>query len=193
MKTGTYNFVGIDYPVNVISIKEMYALMAQEDFETFMRKVLTVGGFWMTELTSKDLEASQQMFKGRVSDEVYASIAQTQLGLVICCTEEFAVKLTEREFQAILKHEEAHVKMNHLQAPDNEIVNGAVMNVKIELEADAYAAEAFGKDALRSGLLKMIEIQSEIFALADPSKTQEEFYQQLINDSAMQSRLAVLN
>jgi len=121
------------------------------------------------------------------------SIASAKLGPTICCAEEFAGKLTCEELLAVLKHEEGHVVLEHLKNDANNVVKEIVLNEQIELEADAYAVQAFGKEAMCSAILKLLKLQSEIFALADPSKTQEQFFQLLVSDSCIQNRLTALN
>lgn len=191
MKTGLFAFAGIELPVNVIFMREMKQLMPEQEFNTLTERVLTMGGFWAVNLTEEHLKEAHRIFEGHVSEEFKAGIASATLGATICCVGEIAERLTSEEVHAVLKHEEGHVKLGHLERT-GVVVNGILIDEQNELEADQYAAETFGKEAMRSALLKMIELQSQACSLGDKSKTQQEWFQVLVNDSMMQKRLVAL-
>ena len=188
MKTGLFTFAGIELPINVISMKEIKELMPEQEFNIFTQRVLMMGGFWMVNLTEEHLKEAGRIFEGRVTEEFQAGIASATLGATICCVSEIAERLTSEEVNAVLKHEEGHVKLGHLERTGT-VVDGMLINEQNELEADAYAAETFGKKAMRSAILKIVELQSHVCSLEDTSKTQPEWFQVLVSDSMMQKRL----
>lgn len=191
MKTGLFAFAGIELPINVVSMKEIKGLMPEQEFNTLTERVLSMGGFWASNLTEEHLKEALRIFKGRVTEEFEAGIASATLGATICCVSEIAERLTSEEVHAVLKHEEGHVKLGHLQRTGT-VVDGMMCDEQNELEADAYAAETFGKEAMRSALLKVIQLQSQACSLGDKSKSQQEWFQVLVSDSIIQKRLVAL-
>lgn len=64
----------------------------------------------------------------------------------------------ENEFQAVIYHEQAHLLFSHLVGKDQ---SGIIIEEKLELEADAYAASFFGKAVMTSALRKIINVVVE--------------------------------
>lgn len=191
MKTGLFAFAGIELPVNVIFMREMKQLMPEQEFNTISERALLMGGFWAINLTEEHVKEAHRIFEGRATEEFQVGIASATLGATICCVGEIAERLTSEEVHAVLKHEEGHVKLGHLERT-GVVVNGMRIDEQNELEADAYAAETFGKEAMRSALLKMLELQSRVCWLSNNSKSQQEWFQVLVSDSMMQKRLVAL-
>lgn len=75
-------------------------------------------------------------------------------------------KLSRRELEAVVAHEDGHVVCGHFNnIEDKEVieVNGSKIldNVQYELEADAYAVSKTSKTAVRNGLRKAIKFALE--------------------------------
>jgi hypothetical protein len=70
-------------------------------------------------------------------------------------------KMSRRELEAVVAHEEGHVVCGHFNnIEDKEVIeiNGSKIldNIQYELEADAYAVSKTSKTAVRNGLRKAI-------------------------------------
>lgn len=192
MKTGIYTFEGIDIPVNVVSIHELRDLMSEEDFGQFCGRAITLGGFWATEVTQEVIDASMSIFAEKASDDFKLGITSARLGKTICCVDEIASKLSQVELHAILKHEEGHVVLDHAGKAAASVINGIIVNDLFEIEADAYSVKSYGKEALRSAILKIINLQARYCAASRTEKSQDEFFHELLTDSMLQKRLAAL-
>ena len=192
MKTGIFTFSGVDLPVNIVSFVELKDLMSEESFDLFVRRAIGFGGFWSAEVTPETVKASIEVFQDRASEDFMKGVASAALGHSIFCVKELAGHLTEQELCAIFKHEEGHIKLGHAERPGIECHHGIMLDEGIELEADEYAALAFGKESVRSALCKIVEKQAELCSRINPEKTKEEYYDLFLSDSTMQKRFAAL-
>lgn len=192
MKTGIFTFSGIELPVNIVSFVELKDLMSEESFELFIRRAISFGGFWSAEVTPETVKASIEVFQDRASEDFMKGVASAALGHSIFCVKELATHLTEQELCAIFKHEEGHIKLGHSERSGIECRDGILIDEGIELEADEYAALAFGKESVRSALCKIVQRQAELCSLINPGKTKEEYVEIFLSDSTMKNRLDAL-
>lgn len=192
MKTGIFTFSGVDLPVNIVSFVELKDLMSEESFELFVSRVITFGGFWSAEVTAETIQVSIEMLQERASEDFMKGVASAALGHSIFCVKEMATHLTEQELCAIFKHEEGHIKLGHSNRPGIECRDGIMIDEDIELEADEYAALAFGKESVRSALCKIVQRQAELCSRINPEKTKEEYYDIFLSDSTLKNRLDAL-
>lgn len=70
--------------------------------------------------------------------------------------EEACEGLTSEELQAVLLHEEGHVRLGHMEAFAATGGAGVMMDLDSEMEADAYSASVVGKKVMASALTKVI-------------------------------------
>ena len=70
--------------------------------------------------------------------------------------EEACKGLTSEELKAVLLHEEAHVRLGHMEAFAATGGAGVMMDLESEMEADAYSASVVGKKVMASALTKVV-------------------------------------
>lgn len=192
MKTGIFTFSGIELPVNIVSFVELKDLMSEEAFELFVRRAIIFGGFWTAKVTAETIQTSIRIFQDRASEDFMKGVASAALGHSIFCVSELTSHLSDQELHAALKHEEGHIKYDHVSKTGVECRDGIMVDEGVELEADEYAAQAFGKESIRSALFKILTRQAELYSLIDPEKTKEEYFDLLLSDPMMQKRFAAL-
>lgn len=84
-------------------------------------------------------------------------------GPVIFVLKDVADALNEKEFMAILYHEQSHIENNDTDKIENDEVVEKIANVQIrtnreiELRADKFAASKVGAEVIRSALIKVVE------------------------------------
>ena len=70
--------------------------------------------------------------------------------------EEACEGLSSEELKAVLLHEEAHVRLGHMEAFAATGGSGVMMDLESEMEADAYSASVVGKKVMASALTKVV-------------------------------------
>lgn len=70
--------------------------------------------------------------------------------------EEACEGLSSEELKAVLLHEEAHVRLGHMEAFAATGGAGVMMDLDSEMEADEYSASVVGKKVMASALTKVI-------------------------------------
>lgn len=70
--------------------------------------------------------------------------------------EEACEGLSAEELKAVLLHEEAHVRLGHMEAFAATGGAGVMMDLDSEMEADAYSASVVGKKVMARALTKVI-------------------------------------
>ena len=98
-------------------------------------------------------------------------------------------KLTREELLAILHHEHAHIVHGDLDVEPNVEFDGVKLVViqEKELRADQYSAMYCGKDAMRTGLQKVVNYSAEMHGL-----DYDEFQSMLLSDPDHTQRINAL-
>ena len=77
---------------------------------------------------------------------------------VILVAEELRVSIEADELAAIIAHEQGHISCGHLEEIKQAQMTGIINNLRMELEADAFAASTISPDAMLGGVKKAIKL-----------------------------------
>ena len=123
--------------------------------------MLTCCGFMSTTFTQAHID--QILQNESCPEEVKKDFYGMKPGPVIFVLKDVADALNEKEFMAILYHEQSHIENNDTDKIENDEVVEKIANVQIrtnreiELRADKFAASKVGAEVIRSALIKVVE------------------------------------
>lgn len=108
-------------------------------------------------LTRKEFKKERKM---------YTEMLKSQGEKVVIIHNGLKDKMTRRELEAVVAHEEGHVicgHFNNVEDMDVIEINGSKIldNIQYELEADAYAVSKTSKTAVRNSLRKAVKFALE--------------------------------
>ena len=100
----------------------------------------------------------------------------TSTSKIVVVSEELKNSLTDDELYAMLKHEEGHFTLNHL---DN-CSAGVLCSETIEIEADNYALQYVSANTLEAGLFKAVAFFVSRILLSMGLEDEKDVYDELI-------------
>ena len=77
---------------------------------------------------------------------------------IILVAEELQNSVESDELAAIIAHEQGHISCGHLEEIKRAQMTGIINNLRMELEADAFAANAVSQNAMLGGVKKAIKL-----------------------------------
>ena len=127
-----------------------YSIMANEVFFTAHEQVKLVGA-------CASFRADISLFVINAQDRERFESIPADDG-VILVAEELRDSIEADELAAIIAHEQGHISCGHLEEIKQAQMTGIINNLRMELEADAFAASTISPDAMLGGVKKAIKL-----------------------------------
>lgn len=176
------------FPIIKLSNKESAELFNWDEEESRMNSI-SIGGFAAIYINEETYNHYKLMIG---CEKKTANLFSNGFGNYIIVNTDLvdAANYTNTEYNAILEHEMAHHHFGHTSANASQNASGVVCVEAFELEADNYAANIFGKEVVKSAILKTINnIVREAKELGAP----ESVIEGIKNNSILCARLAALS
>lgn len=154
-------------------------------------KALITGGFFSIQYPENVVEKLPAEIASKMSASQVEFLDVMTGACVIQSVKELYDALPQQELDAILFHEEGHIVHGDLlRSSDPSItkVEGIVINLEMELRADAYAASKVGKKTMAKALLHVLENSAEFLATKGGAVPRDqEVYTKFISTALMES------
>lgn len=132
-----------------------------------VRKLLLTGGMFAVHIPKggvMNLPLSIAQLTKKVELDCLTMLEGTS---VIQVVDVYRDRLSEKDMDALLMHEEGHIRHGH-EMPgnikDKQVMNGIMVDLHSELQADAYAASKVGKRQMAIALTHAAEVMVELAA-----------------------------
>lgn len=156
--------------VSVITFPELVPVVGFAEATAYMQRSWECGGFQTTYFTEK---ARQAAAAAMTTDEFRQQVLAEPLGPRIVGLGPLVERLTEPTVEAIMAHEYGHVYHKHITPEIIDANLGRILDLEMEAEADAYAAELIGKETMKNALTEIKEVMMQMIREA-PGLTEEQ-------------------
>ncbi|WP_396190433.1 hypothetical protein [Flavobacterium sp.] len=172
----------IDHTVYRTSLEEEMKFLPTEGGLKF---IISVSGCFVCQITPEQAV----VFNNERSTDIYRP------GPAIVIIDEFVSSLSQEEATALYYHELGHIRLGHLNKVKSG--SGVVVNSEWELEADAFAVNLVGKEAVKNSVEKILTHSSKFATkfLQDKGKdvSEEEVLTEILSNTVIQARFSALN
>lgn len=148
-------YPGNSFLVETISINDI-----QRFGKDIVLRTLHTGGFYCTAIPVGVIELCPKEILEKATPSELKTLELMEGSTVIQHVKEFSSNMSEEDIRAILFHEEGHIVLGHTSKEHQahcEVVNGILIDVQSEIEADRYAASKVGKKTVAKALTHLIE------------------------------------
>lgn len=184
---------GEGYSVFFTTLKEeMQAVIPEKQKDLMMRFFQVFGcmSMLLDENNIKDMKAIQ----------VNGEQNHVDPGFYVIVVQDFVKDLSETELNAVILHEVGHIRHDHLsklKSGQAKTYDNLLIDLDMELEADAFAAKHVGKETMKSALEKVLTGTvnlAETFAHRASKPFHRDVYlHELFSSDAIKTRLAALS
>lgn len=140
------------YSVFFTTLKEEMQAVVPEKQKELMMKLFQAFGCMSMFLDENNIKEMKSI-------QVNGEQNQVEPGFYVIVVQDFTQGLSEKELGAVILHEIGHVLLEHhakMKSGQAATVNNILVDVNLELEADAYAVKYVGKEIMKSALEKVI-------------------------------------
>jgi Zn-dependent protease with chaperone function len=138
----------------------LYKTKAKAFVGTPVEVLRNMGGVFLAYQTKEQIRAAVRNKKAPLHMRIIALAASP--GYSVCVVKDILPDLTKEELNALIAHEYGHIVHGHLTTQEEE-EEGLVYKLEYELQADDYAASQTSATVLKSGLIKIRDMDISRF------------------------------
>ncbi len=183
---------GYNAAIIVTTIAEELSAVSPELHTQTLKTICLSGGAMCLNVTQQYLD--YVLGSELVTPEAKQVMAAYKPVPTVVLYEDFFTEMSKEESEAVMWHEVGHIVNSHHLQPANEGLFSVVL--ENEVTADAFAAEKVSKEAMSSALHKLFRATAKQIAPIAVNRgkefDEEEYYQEVIAEPAIQARFAAL-
>ena len=131
----------------------------------YVKKMLMTGGLFVVHIPKGAVAGIAPEMRQLIKQVELDCATMLEGTSTIQVVKEYKDRLTQKDLDALLWHEQGHIHYGH-ELPENAAkkkqVDGIIMDLETELQADAFAARKVGKRNVAIALTHAVEAMAEI-------------------------------